>query len=206
MYAQAKLRITDYAMLLLPWLLFPIPFRLASEHLVEAMTLVAATLAVPVLLLGRVKLKSRSRNWPVVSIAAALVLYLVFLLGGVFARFAGMWQQVIAVYKSVKPDFIQLAGILLLGIGEEVYWRGFLQDYIIKDFLRLPWWASAIPYSLIHVVSGMPLLILAALPVGLVMGAVAEKCGVPASGIAHSLWLYLTLYVLPVPLLLRIPF
>jgi len=56
-----------------------------------------------------------------------------------------------------------------------------------------------VPYSLVHLVSGMPLLILAAVPVGLVLGFVAEKAGVAASGLGHALWLYAVLYALPVP-------
>ncbi len=188
----------DAVLVALPWLLFAVPFQLARPRLVEAMSAVSILLALGVLATGRASISLRGVRWVSYSLGSAAALYLVFLAGGVFAKATGMWWQVEAVYSSVRPGALQLAGVFFLGLAEEVYWRGYVQGYVVKRVLGRRWWLSAVPYSLVHCVSGMPLLILAALPVGLIFGLVAEKAGVAASGLGHSLWLYLVLYILPV--------
>ncbi|QOJ78916.1 CPBP family intramembrane metalloprotease [Infirmifilum lucidum] len=192
----------DALLVALPWLLFAVPFQLARPRLVEAMSAVSILLALGVLATGRASISLKGIRWVPYSLGSAVALYLVFLAGGVFARTTGMWWQVEAVYSSVRPGALQLAGVFFLGLAEEVYWRGYVQGYVVKRVLGKGWWLSTVPYSLVHFVSGMPLLILAAIPVGLIFGLVAERAGVVASGLGHSLWLYLVLYVLPVTVVL----
>lgn len=203
MSEEAELRPLDLILLALPWLLFTVPFQLARSRMIEAMVVVSALLAAAALAAGRAKVDARGRGWFLYSLVGAALLYAVFLAGGVFARATGMWWQVEAVYASVKAEPLQLAGVALIGVAEEVYWRGYVQGYVVERALGRRWWLSAAPYSLVHVVSGMPLLVLAALPVGLVLGLVAERGGVAASGLGHALWLYTVLYALPVPAVLK---
>lgn len=199
MRGNKSLHALDYVMLGLPWLLFLIPFQLFPGRLIESMTLVSVSLAAPVLLTRRAIPRTEGDRWILYSMVGAIVLYMVFLAGGLFARFIGMWNQVMIVYRATNTDILQLAGVLLIGFSEEAYWRGYVQGYVIVESLGLPWWLSVLPYSLVHITSGMPLLALAAVPVGLVMGAIAERHGIIASGLSHAIWLYLVLYILPIP-------
>jgi len=194
-----KLTRLDALLLALPWPLFAVPFQLLRSQMVEAMSVVAALLAACVLAAGRVRVDLKGGLWPAYTLGGAAALYVAFLAGGLFAKATGMWWQVEAVYSSVKPGLLQLLGLLVLGVAEEVYWRGYVQGYVVVRALGKRWWLSVVPYSLVHLVSGMPLLILAAVPVGLVLGFVAEKAGIAASGLGHVLWLYVVLYALPVP-------
>ncbi|MGC9147157.1 MAG: CPBP family intramembrane glutamic endopeptidase [Infirmifilum sp.] len=191
-------KLIDFVLLVLPWLLFLLPFQLLRARLIEAMVFVSLSLAVLVILTGRASLHLKGKLWPLSSALGALVLYAIFLAGGVFAKATGMWGQVMAVYSAAGPSVVQLIGVPVIGLAEEAYWRGFVQRYFTEGLLGLPWWVSVAPYSLVHVVSGMPLLVLAAIPVGLVMGLICERNGVLASGISHAVWLYLVLYVFPV--------
>lgn len=72
-----------------------------------------------------------------------------------------------------------------------------MQETLVVRKLRVNWALSTIPYALVHVTSGLAILVLATWVVGLVLGFTARTQGLSASIIAHVLWLYLVLYVLP---------
>ncbi|MEM0093620.1 MAG: CPBP family intramembrane glutamic endopeptidase [Thermofilum sp.] len=201
---MARTEASDYLLLALPWPLFYVVFNLALEWLVLAMSLAASTLAAFALAL-KPSLRSRlppSRGWLLAWPLGALALYFVFIAGGAFSVAVGMWWQVLRVYSSLTRTPVELAAVFVVGLAEEVFWRGYLQEDLIVSRLGRPWWLSAIPYSLVHLVSGLPLLILAAAPVGLVTGLLARKWGVACSAAAHIAWLYLVLYIAPVPAIL----
>ena len=189
-------------LVLLPLLLFTVPFVLLPDLMVLAMGAVAPVLAAAALAMRRGvagSLRSLSLS---ASLAGALLLYLVFLAGGLLSRILGMWWQVERVYSSLTRSPLEVLLLAVIGFSEEVYWRGYLQEDLLVSRLRAPWWLSSLPYSLVHLVSGMPLLVLAALPVGLVMGFLARRWGVGTSALAHSAWLYIVLYLAPVPAVL----
>jgi len=192
----------DLLLVLLPLPLFTVPFVLLPDLMVLAMGVVAPVLAASALALRRSVAESlRSPSLPA-SLAGALLLYLVFLAGGLLSRILGMWWQVERVYSSLTHSPLEVLLLVAIGFSEEVYWRGYLQEDLLASRLKAPWWLSSLPYSLVHLVSGMPLLVLAALPVGLVMGFLARRWGVGTSALAHTAWLYLVLYLAPVPVVL----
>jgi len=192
----------DLLLVLLPLPLFTVPFLLLPDVMVLAMGVVAPALAMPALALRRSIAGSlRSLSLPA-SLVGALLLYVVFLVGGLLSKTLGMWWQVERVYSSLTRSPLEAALLAVIGISEEVYWRGYLQEDLLVSRLGAPWWLSSLPYSLVHLVSAMPLLVLAALPVGLVMGFLARRWGVGTSALAHAAWLYIILYLVPVPAVL----
>jgi len=99
------------------------------------------------------------------------------------------------IFKLIATSVTAL--IPVIGFMEEVYWRGYLQETLLVGKLRVGWVLSTIPYALVHVTSGLVILPLAAWFAGFVLGFTARTHGLPASIIAHVLWLYLVLYLLP---------
>jgi hypothetical protein len=192
----------DLLLVLLPLPLFTVPFLLLPDVMVLAMGVVAPALAASALALRRSIAGSlRSPSLPA-SLVGALLLYVVFLMGGLLSKTLGMWWQVERVYSSLTRSPLEAALLAVIGISEEVYWRGYLQEDLLVSRLGAPWWLSSLPYSLVHLVSAMLLLVLAALPVGLVMGFLARRWGVGTSALAHAAWLYIVLYLAPVPAVL----
>lgn len=189
----------DLALVLLPWPLFVIPFRLASDNLVLSMTLVSAILGLTAIALNRVLLRLLAFNARtlIIGFISAVALYFMFIVGHILASFIGLEQQVSLVYSMTRLGYLELALIPVIGFMEEVYWRGYLQETLTVRKLRVSWVLSSIPYALVHVTSGLAILVLAAWVVGLVLGFTARTQGLGASIIAHISWLYLVLYVLP---------
>jgi membrane protease YdiL (CAAX protease family) len=189
----------DLALVLLPWPLFLVPFRLASENVILSMALVSTILALTAITFNRTLLELLTLNVRVLiaGLISAITLYLAFLLGHILASSIGLGQQVNLVYSIINVGYLELALIPVIGFMEEAYWRGYLQETLVVRKLRVNWALSTIPYALVHVTSGLAILVLAAWVVGLVLGFTARTQGLSASIIAHVLWLYLVLYVLP---------
>jgi membrane protease YdiL (CAAX protease family) len=184
---------------LLPWPLFLVPFRLASENVILSMALVSTILALTAITFNRTLLELLTLNVRVLiaGLISAIALYLIFLLGHILASSIGLGQQVNLVYSIINVGYLELVLIPVIGFMEEAYWRGYLQETLVVRKLRVNWALSTIPYALVHVTSGLAILVLAAWVVGLVLGFTARTQGLSASIIAHVLWLYLVLYVLP---------
>ncbi len=130
------------------------------------------------------------------GLAGAAALYLASLIGAAGARLAGMSWQVEEVYEVVPRDAGALVTMAVAAVGEELYWRGAVQEVALKR-MGLPWWLSAVLYASGHIASGLPLLALAALAAGLILGFIAHRWGVAASTVSHFLWLVAVFYVAP---------
>lgn len=98
-----------------------------------------------------------------------------------------------AVYANRGALPPQLVGALLffpIGFGEEIFWRGFIQRHFTKKWNG--WSAFALTsflYTAVHLPTGNPVLILAALTCGLFWGGLYRATGtlVPVL-ISHMLW------------------
>jgi hypothetical protein len=144
-------------------------------------------------------LREDVRTHPIRKIAlgvlSAAALYGVFYLGGVLVRrLLPMGGEGIGAVYSLKagaPSLrIGLLFLFVIGPGEELFWRGYLQR-IWQNKLGC---ASALPlavaaYTAVHVASGNPVLVLAAAVCGLFWGILYLRSGsVLLVAVSHTLW------------------
>jgi membrane protease YdiL (CAAX protease family) len=138
------------------------------------------------------------------GVLASVVLYFIFCAGNYFSRqllpFAASGiSKVYSFRGSASPLQITLLLILLIGPGEELFWRGFIQRQWENRLGALAGWlfASAL-YALIHLGSGNITLALAALISGLFWGALFLRYRSPLLvAVSHTLWDILIFVVFP---------
>jgi uncharacterized protein len=126
---------------------------------------------------------------------AAAALYAVFFVGNIAARrilpFAGSGiAQVYGFKTGVSPLRVIFLMALVIGPGEELFWRGYLQ----RNFQEL-WggWqgflAATAVYALVHAGSGNPMLVLAAAVCGLFWGYLYLRTkSILLVLISHTIW------------------
>jgi uncharacterized protein len=126
---------------------------------------------------------------------SAAALYAIFFVGNRISRlvlpFAAAGISDVYGFKAgASPARIVLLLALWIGPGEEIFWRGVLQRRWQGRFGRVPGlWAAAALYTLVHLGSGNPMLVLAAAACGLFWGALYDRTGsVLLVAISHTLW------------------
>jgi CAAX protease family protein len=131
----------------------------------------------------------------VLGAAASVLLYAVFAAGRVVAGsllpFAG--SQIGAVYtiRTQAPLWaISLALVLVIGPGEELFWRGLVQWGLIQ---RLGpgrgWAAAALCYGLVHAAAANAMLVIAATVAGAFWGWLYLRTGrIAPVVVSHVLW------------------
>jgi membrane protease YdiL (CAAX protease family) len=141
----------------------------------------------------------------VLGLVSAVLLYAAFYIGNAIAPHivAGADTQVGGIYGMGEGS--SKIGIFLLlffvtGPGEEIFWRGFLQSNLEKRFGLMPGYVVAtLIYGGVHIFSGNPMLILAALVAGAFWGAMyAWKHDLAALIVSHSVWSAFIFAVLPI--------
>lgn len=131
----------------------------------------------------------------VLGVTSAILLYLVFWAAGTVSReilpFAESGIEAVYAFKDDAPAvrvFTLIA--LLIGPGEEVFWRGFIQRRWEKrlGFLR-GWLLASAFYAIVHIGSRNLILVLAALVCGLFWGALYSwSRSVLLVSVSHTLW------------------
>jgi uncharacterized protein len=174
------------------------PWTSPHIHFWLLMPLAAGALGAGSLILGHQDNKSlygfRFR-YVAIGVASAYVLYVIFLAGHLtlehFAPFTR--EQITAIYnrRAGTPAFA--AGMLLflwIGPAEEIFWRGFIQQRLMKKLGGAKGWLYAsLIYAGIHAFSLNPVLLAAALVCGLFWGALFKRFGSVWPGlISHALW------------------
>ncbi len=129
------------------------------------------------------------------GLATALFLYLVFWAGGAASRavlpFADKGIAAVYAFKLGTPParvFVLLA--LIIGPGEEIFWRGFVQRRCEKKF-GFPggWLLASAFYALVHLGSLNPMLVMTAFVCGLYWGALYSLSrSVLLISISHTIW------------------
>ena len=138
------------------------------------------------------------------GIASAVALYLVFWLGNEVCRtlFAGAARDIGAVYafKEQAPAVrIVLLMVFIIGPGEELFWRGFLQCRLAGAVGRHGGWllATAV-YASIHIAGGNPILVLAAAVCGLFWGWLYLRYrSMLLNAVSHTAWDIAAFLLLP---------
>jgi len=129
------------------------------------------------------------------GIASAAVLYAVFAVGRIVAlRFfpfaaSGIWN-VYALKAGVPVLRVVLLIGLIIGPGEEIFWRGFFQERTGATTSRAYGFAlTALLYAAVHLASGNIMLVLAAAVCGVFWGWLYMRFRSPVlNAISHTLW------------------
>ena len=137
---------------------------------------------------------------------SAAVLYFIFFLGNSLSSYfiMGAQGQVGRIYSLGEGSNKALVFLLLLlitGPGEEIFWRGFLQDQLMNRIGRYQGYLLTTAfYAGVHVFSGNLILILAALVAGAFWGGLyLWKRDLLAQIISHSFWSAFIFAVFPIP-------
>ncbi|MCG6909461.1 MAG: CPBP family intramembrane metalloprotease [Deltaproteobacteria bacterium] len=129
------------------------------------------------------------------GLASATALYAVFYLGNTTARhllpFAGRGIENVYAFKdNVSAVRIALLMAFVIGPGEELFWRGFLQRRLqmekgpLRGFLL-----ATTVYTAVHLASGNLMLVLAAGVCGLFWGFLYLRTGsLLVNVISHTIW------------------
>jgi len=140
------------------------------------------------------------------GLGSAVVLYFVFFLGNSLAPYfiSGAEGQVGGIYSLGEGSSKILVFLLLLfitGPGEEIFWRGFLQDQLMNRIGRYQGYLLTTAfYAGVHVFSENLILILAALVAGAFWGGLyLWKRDLLAQIISHSFWSAFIFAVFPIP-------
>jgi membrane protease YdiL (CAAX protease family) len=129
------------------------------------------------------------------GVASAVLLYCFFYAGNevsqvIFPFAEGGINQVYAFKEGASVLRMALLMIFLIGPGEEIFWRGFLQRRWQTRFGSLKgYWLAALLYALVHLASGNIMLVLAAGVCGLFWGALFNRYrSVVMLVVSHTVW------------------
>ena len=190
------------------WLVMFSPWTAPHINFWLIMTLTAAGLAAIVLFLQHKTVSELFRfktSYITIGIISAFVLYLVFLVGNAAASklFSFAQSQISDIYDLRTQSNPLIVGILLLlviGPGEEIFWRGFIQQKLahkqgpLKGYLT-----AALIYAAVHLWAFNFILFITALICGLFWGFIYMRYRSVWPGIiSHALWDVSIFILLPV--------
>mgnify|MGYP006294025415 FL=1 len=139
-------------------------------------------------------------SWGIIS---AVILYLIFVVAKEFSilLFTTGEEQIMSVYNLKRESnlFVISGALLLVGGGEELFWRGFLQQNLTQEF-GSKWGLiiASIIYGLVHLWTGNLILVLAALTAGLFWGYLFLKTrSIATIIISHIVWDLLIFLIVP---------
>lgn len=129
------------------------------------------------------------------GLLTAVILYIVFFLGDIVSRmlfpFASKGIQQIYGFKEGASGLrILILMLFLIGPGEELFWRGFLQKRWQKRIGRIQaWLLISFLYAAVHAASGNLMLVLAAAVCGLFWGWLFLRYqSFLLVAVSHTLW------------------
>ncbi len=188
------------ALTLFPYLLHfrrlgPLDFWWAMGLVVAVLVVSAIAADSGTVALLREDIRTRLFRKIALGVLSAAALYGVFYLGnGLVRRFLPMGGEgigaVYALRSGAQALRIGLLLLLVIGPGEELFWRGYLQRTWQKKLGN----ASVLPltvavYTAVHVASGNPVLVLAAAVCGLFWGVLYQRSGsVLLVAVSHTIW------------------
>ena len=129
------------------------------------------------------------------GLASAAVLYAVFLVGNIVSRrlFAFAGENIAAVYdfkSGIAPMRVWILMMCVIGPGEEIFWRGYLQRALAARIGKWPGLLLATAlYAGVHAGSGNVMLVLAALICGLFWGWLYLRFNsITLNAASHTTW------------------
>jgi CAAX protease family protein len=129
------------------------------------------------------------------GILSAVLLYVVFAVGNIVSRqffpFAESGIQDVYAFKMGASRYrIAILMLLIIGPGEELFWRGYLQRNFQKRMGQFSGFLMATGfYALVHMGSGNTMLVLAAAVCGLFWGYLYLKYhSMALNVVSHTVW------------------
>jgi len=184
---------TLFIAIILWFLLFvikPINFWLEMSLSISALVLLSLIFS-----RDHIKISKITIRHILIGISSAVVLYAIFYLGNIISGYLFPFKdaQVLSVYSNRANGSLLLIGILLLfiiGPGEEIYWRGYIQKSLSKKLGdNKGYMISVLLYAGVHIITGNLMLVIAAFVCGVFWGWIykKEKSLLPVI-ISHALW------------------
>jgi len=144
------------------------------------------------------------------GLLSAILLYSVFYIGNLFLKYIATFnllknrkifiENIYANKGNFSPIFISLLIIFPIAFGEEIFWRGFLQknlSNIIGKWKAL--FVTVFFYSMVHVFSLNPILMLAALVCGGFWGVLyLYTKDIKIVLISHIIWDLIIFVIFPI--------
>jgi len=209
-----KLSLSLYFLILLAWGLFPSLFLLERSGKIDFWWGMCLNL---VILIGmsflfepgaisslREDLSTKPAQKIVLGMVSALFLYGFFWVGrevvSTVLSFASREINAIYAFKGEAPNWrIVLSMLLVIGPGEEIFWRGTLQRLLIQK--TNPYWGFSLVllcYTLVHTASFNLTLVGAAFISGFFWGALYWWRGsILVNAISHTIWDILVFLLFP---------
>ncbi|WAG56982.1 CPBP family intramembrane metalloprotease [Clostridium estertheticum] len=175
----------------------PMNFWLEMSLSISALVLMAFIFNKDIFKLGKLTIRHI-----LIGIFSAIALYIIFYLGNIVSGFIFPFKdsQVLSVYSNRSNGNLIWIGLLLLfiiGPGEEIYWRGFIQNTLSKKIGETKGYViSVLLYAGVHIITVNVMLVIAALVCGVFWGWLykKEKSLLPVI-ISHAIW-DLTIFVI----------
>jgi membrane protease YdiL (CAAX protease family) len=130
-----------------------------------------------------------------IGLLAAVALFAVFYVGNILIRIiieqAGEGiQNVYSFKQEASPWRIAILMLVVIGPGEELFWRGYLQRKLGLRFGKMTGFVvGAFLYTAVHIATGNMVLVLAALICGLFWGWLYMKYkSMIINVISHTVW------------------
>ncbi len=131
----------------------------------------------------------------IIALVSVIILYLVFYIGNLLSRewFSFANDQITGIYhfKGVaSPARIIVLMALVIGPGEELFWRGYVQRHLSSRFGDLTGFLLAtLLYTAVHLATGNFMLVMAALVCGVFWGWLYLKYrSMLINILSHTFW------------------
>jgi len=141
----------------------------------------------------------------VLGVASAVALYGIFYVGNALSPYfvkgaAGQVHGIYGLGAGSNQAMIFLLLLLITGPGEEIYWRGFLQDKLMQRFGGFGGFAlTTCIYGGVHIFSMNLVLVMAALVAGAFWGGLyLWRRDLLTVIVSHSLWSAFIFAVFPI--------
>ena len=180
------------------WFVMFSPWTASHVNFWYCMTASGMILTSLALAWGRGLIKDISINLKNITlgIAIAIILWGFFWIGDKMSQwiFAFARPEINMIYDmkgTTSPYFIAIALLLMIGPAEEIFWRGFIQKNLMKQYgPNIGFIIATSVYTLIHIWSFNFMLVMAALVVGTLWGLlyrINQKWLFPLI-LSHALW------------------
>lgn len=140
----------------------------------------------------------------ILGLVFALILFMIFYFGnyllGILYSGAGVEIKRVYDFKQNASDLrILILMLLIIGPGEELFWRGFVQRRLeIKKGKKSGLVLATALYTVVHIFTGNIILLIAALTCGIFWGWLYQKYrSMIINMISHSLWDVMVFIILP---------